>query len=164
MLWQFTGLRLYFKKWNQTILIAPWWLAAVYVTNRLHVSGWDMDQTIKSKDTSNKYFSEMVTVISGSSHWRIFEAYIFLVNFGLNVLFDAMKTGWNLVIDSWDGLTLAQACVSVGRQYRSSTPRPPLWIQKHKMAVLVVSFWYNRRRCRLVVHQCTVSATTSQMY
>ena len=56
------SLRLYLKMDDMTgqiILIASCWLSAVWLLNPylLRVSGWDMNQAEKSKNTSNRYFT-----------------------------------------------------------------------------------------------------------
>ena len=56
---------------------------------------WDMDQTKKPKNTSNKSFSKMVSVILGRSCHTV----CFLIRFDF-VIF-CYKIEWNIVIDSW---------------------------------------------------------------
>ena len=43
-------------------------------------------------------------------------------NNNFSSLFDAIKTRWNVTIDSWDWLVIGQACVWVGHPHRDSIP------------------------------------------
>ena len=95
------------QKWRQNISIAPWGLAAVQ-SCPLQVSGWDMNQTKKSKCTSPKFFTKMVSVILGRSYnvddcWSAH----FSDQFVYNELFDDIKrvsvtSDWVGRVYGWD--------------------------------------------------------------
>ena len=73
----------------------------------LHVSGWDMSQTKNSKYSSDKFFPKMVSVILGSSyHAGVCSRVTFSDKSGFNEIFEAMKMGCNVIIDSCTQLVI----------------------------------------------------------
>ena len=53
----------------------------------------------------------MVTVIWGFYHTDVWSSANFNVRFGFNELFNAIKMGWNIIINGQDSLVIGQLCV-----------------------------------------------------
>ena len=102
-------------KWSQSVLIAPWWLAAVQVRNPSlpHVSRWDMDQSKKS--------FQLVVITQVFVQVLISSVSLFITS-----LCDAMEMGWSIMIDRWVWLV-------IGRVWCRWD-----WIQMSKMAAFCI--------------------------
>ena len=68
-----------------------------------------------SKNTDHaqmsKYTPKMVSVILRSSHTDVCSNANFSNKYGFHYLFDSIETGWDFMIDSWDGLVIGRVHV-----------------------------------------------------
>ena len=104
------------RKRQEVISIALWWLPAVQVIK---------PTSFMLADGTSSYHTD-VCLCSFSS------------KFGFNLFSDAIKMGWDIMIDSWDRLAIGQTSVSAGLRYHGHTP----WL-------LVRSVWHQMCKWRI---------------
>ena len=106
------------------VCVAPWWLAAVQVINNIcqwlgDWRNWKINVQVKLNLLRDDFYQSRYI---NYYHTVVYSSVNIPSAFDFNKLFDHVKMGWKVLIDSWDWLLIGRACVLTGPHHRGSIP------------------------------------------